>query len=141
MQVLFYSAKDVEVPFLRAEATADTEPVFIREALNTETAFRARGFDAISIFTADDASAEVMKRLKEMGVQYIGVRAAGYDNVDIRAANENKIRVANVPDYSPNAVAEHAVALMLALNRKIVKANEQVHHQDFTLDRLVGFDL
>ena len=72
---------------------------------------------------------------------YIAIRASGYDNIDIQAANALGIRVANVPDYSPNAVAEHAVALMLALNRKLTTANAQVHQQNFSLDHLVGFDL
>jgi D-lactate dehydrogenase len=141
MKVLFYSAKDVEIPFLKSAMPKSIEPVFIRAGLNYESVLKAKGFEAISIFTSDDASASVIERLNETGVRYIGVRASGYDNVDIRAANENGIRVANVPDYSPYAVAEHAVALMLALNRKIIRANEQVHKQNFAVDQLVGFDL
>jgi D-lactate dehydrogenase len=96
------------------------------EALSLQTASKAQGFDVISIFTADDASAPVIKALAAVGVKLIAIRAAGYDNVDLDAANECNVTVSNVPEYSPSAVAEHAVALLLALNRKIVLANEQV---------------
>jgi D-lactate dehydrogenase len=141
MEVLFYSSKDFEIPYIRAAVPLNMEVKFIKDILSPKTFELAQGFEAISIFTADDASAEVIEGLKKIGVKYIAVRAAGYDNVDIQAANAAGIRVANVSDYSPNAVAEHAVALMLALNRKLMKANEQVHMHNFTLDQLVGFDL
>jgi D-lactate dehydrogenase len=109
--------------------------------LSVATVEMARGYDVISIFANDDASAPVIKALSKGGTKHIAIRAAGFDNVDIAAANEEDIIVANVPDYSPNAIAEHAVLLMLALNRKIILANEQVTRKDFTLDKLIGFDL
>ena len=141
MKILFYSSKDFELPYLRTAAPGDLEIHFVKEALSPETIQLSKGYDAISIFTGDDASGVVIKGLKDLQVKFIGVRAAGYDNVDIAAANAAGIRVANVPEYSPNAIAEHAVAMMLALNRNLVRANEQVHLLNFTVDKLVGFDM
>jgi len=92
-------------------------------------------------FYNDDVSTHVLRELRLFGVKYIAARSAGYDNIDIAEAESMDMHVANVPEYSPYAVAEHAVALILALNRKIVTANEQVHDHNFTLTNLVGFDL
>ncbi len=74
-------------------------------------------------------------------MKFIAVRAAGYDNVDLVKAKELGVRVANVPGYSPYSIAEHALALMLALNRKLIVADRQVHRHDFRVSKLVGFDL
>lgn len=93
------------------------------------------------IFTGDDASTSVVEKLNSVGIKYIAVRAVGYDNVDIKKAGELGIKVANVPEYSPYAIAEHAVGLMLALNRKLITADDQVHHNNFTVGNLIGFDL
>jgi D-lactate dehydrogenase len=79
--------------------------------------------------------------LRSFGVKYIAARSAGYDNIDLLEAEILGMHVANAPGYSPYAVAEHAVALILALNRKLIIANDQVHNSNFTLGNLVGFDL
>jgi D-lactate dehydrogenase len=141
MKILFYSAKDFELPFLKAAMPLWIGAEFIREPLSIDTVSLAIGYEAVSIFTGDDASATVIRKLKEQGVKLVAVRAAGYDNVDISAANHAGIHVYNVPDYSPHAIAEHTVAMLLALNRKLVTASQQVHEQNFTVDKLVGFDL
>ena len=141
MKILFYSVKDFEQTYLLEANSGRFEIQFAAEALSPGTADLAKGYDAISIFTNDDASATVIHALKKNGVKYIAIRAAGYDNVDIGAANEAEIIVANVPDYSPNAIAEHAVLMMLALDRKIVLSHAQVGRQNFSIDKLVGFDL
>ena len=96
------------MPYIREAIPKGTEATFISEALSAKTVERARGYDAVSIFTSDDAQAGVLKQLKIAGVRFVVVRAAGYDNVDIQAANSEGVRVANVPEYSPHAVAEHA---------------------------------
>ena len=93
------------------------------------------------MFTNDDASAQVLRELHSLGVKYIAARSAGYDNIDLLEAEILGMRVANAPGYSPYAVAEHAVALILALNRKLVISNDQVHNHNFALGNLVGFDL
>jgi D-lactate dehydrogenase len=86
-------------------------------------------------------SAQVVVALHRVGVRYIAIRAAGYDNVDVLRAADLNVKCANVPAYSPYAVAEHAVALMLALNRKIVTAAKQVSAFNFTVGNLIGFDM
>ena len=141
MKVLFYSSKDFELPYLKAVASPDFEIKFVKDALSLRTVYLARGYDAISIFTSDDASAHVIKLLRNEGIKFIAVRAAGYDNVDISAANKVGVRIANTPESSSIAIAEHTVAMMLALSKKLITANDQVHKQNFTLSNLVGFDL
>jgi D-lactate dehydrogenase len=141
MKIIFYSVKDFELPYLETAAAGEPGILFLPESLNAETASQAKGFDIISTFTGDDASAPVLEILYQNGVRYIATRAAGYDNIDIKKANELGIAVANVPEYSPYAIAEHAVALTLALNRKIVLADRQVHDYNFTTAGLIGFDL
>src|SRR5215218_4294249 len=120
MKVLFYSIKEYENSALLNENNNRFDITLETRALSLQTADLAKGFDAISIFANDDASAAVIEALKKNGVRYIAIRAAGYDNVDILAANEAGIVVANVPEYSPHAIAEHAVLMMLALNRELI---------------------
>jgi D-lactate dehydrogenase len=141
MKILFYSTKDFEQPYLETSNYRKDEIVFINEPLCLQTADKAKGFDAVSIFTGDDASSVVLEALDKNGVRFIAIRAAGYDNVDLKKATELGIGVANVPEYSPYAIAEHAAALILTLNRKIITADKQVHQQNFTTSNLVGFDL
>lgn len=141
MRVLFYSMKDFERPYLEDANLKEHDLIMINEPLNLETATLAKDCDAVCIFTADDASAPVLSKLAQQGVKYLAVRAAGYDNVDLHAAAQLNIKVANVPNYSPFAIAEHAVSLMMALNRKTVQATKQVQQYNFTLHNLVGFDM
>jgi D-lactate dehydrogenase len=141
MKLLVYSTKDFELAYLKAAIPTGFQVDFVKQTLSEKSALLANGYDAISIFTADDASASVIGELKKYQVRFIAVRAAGYDNVDIKAANEAEIHVANVPDYSPYAIAEHTIAMMLAMNRKLIRSNEQVHRQNFSLNKLIGFDM
>jgi D-lactate dehydrogenase len=141
MKIAFYSSRDYEIPYLKAANETGFEISFLTESLSLATVEMAEGFDAVSIFTNDDASLPVIKSLEYFGIQYIAVRAAGFDNVDLTAAAAANIRVANVPEYSPNAIAEHAVGMMLALDRKLIAANQQVSRSDFTITNLIGFNL
>jgi D-lactate dehydrogenase len=141
MKVLFYSTKGYERSYLEDAAKQPQNVEFREEALSVHTAELSRGFDVVSIFTGDDCSTDVVELLNKYGVRYIAVRAAGYDNVDLNKAATLGMQVANVPAYSPYAIAEHAVAMILALNRKLIVADTQVHRHDFTTDKLVGFDL
>ena len=141
MKTLFYSTKDFEQPYLEAASDNPQEVTFIKEALSPQSADKAKGFDAVSIFTGDDASSDVLKILHTNGVRFIAIRGTGYDNIDLNKAMELCIAVANVPAYSPYAIAEHAVALMLSLNRKLIIAGKQVHAGNFTTNNLIGFDL
>jgi D-lactate dehydrogenase len=141
MKILFYSTKDFERPYLLEANKNNFQVRMTKSALSTETASLAEGFDVVSIFTGDDASGPVIKKLKEANVKYIAIRAAGYDNVDLKATKENAIQAANVPAYSPYSIAEHALALIFALNRKLITANTQVHQQNFKMNNLIGYDL
>ena len=141
MKVIIYSIKDFEKSYFIKANIMNHELTFVEETLNVSTTGLAQTHEAAVIFTGDDVSTEVVEKLYEAGVKYIAVRAVGYDNVDIKKANDLGITVANVPEYSPNAIAEHAVALMLALNRKLILADRQVHQNNFTVTNLVGFDL
>jgi D-lactate dehydrogenase len=114
---------------------------FFEPRLTLETVSLAAGFDAVCVFVNDTLDAKVIDQLKERGVGMIALRCAGYNNVDIEAAYRNGISVARVPAYSPHAIAEHATALLLSLNRKIHKAYNRVREGNFSLSGLVGFDL
>jgi D-lactate dehydrogenase len=141
MKILVYSVKSFEIAYLKKANNNRHKITFINVSLSSETAFMAMNFEAISIFSADIASEIVLEKLKDFGVKYISLRSAGYDNVNLHAAKRMGIRVANVPAYSPFAIAEHAVSLLLSLNRKLILANNRVKEFNFNLDNLIGFDL
>jgi D-lactate dehydrogenase len=101
----------------------------------------ARGFAAVCIFVHDSLNEPTLKELRDGGTTLVALRCAGFNNVDLPAAEKFGIRIVRVPEYSPYAVAEHAMALLLALNRKIPRAYNRVRDGNFTLDGLVGFDL
>ncbi|MBX2828282.1 MAG: 2-hydroxyacid dehydrogenase [Flavobacteriaceae bacterium] len=141
MKVLVYSAKKFELPFLEKANDGSHDFTFITERLTSETAMKALGHKAVSIFSADDPSPIVLEKLKDFGVKYITLRSAGYDNINVAQAKKLGFKVANAPDYSPNAIAEHAVALLQTFNRRIVVSQEQIHKNNFSLDHLVGMDI
>ncbi|WP_411895526.1 2-hydroxyacid dehydrogenase [Winogradskyella sp. A2] len=141
MKVLIYSAKAFEIPFLEKANGKKHQITFIEDLLNSKTAIKAIGFDAVSIFSADEACFITIEKLKEFGVKYIALRSVGHDNVNLKTASRLGIKVANVPGYSPYAIAEHAVSLLLALNRKLIESNKRVKVYNFNLDGLVGVDL
>lgn len=141
MKLLVYSAKDFEIPYLNKANNGKHSISYIKEVLTSETAMKAIGFDGICIFSGDTASNIVLEKLKSFGIKYIALRSVGFDNVNLFTANQLKIKVANVPAYSPNAIAEHAVGLLLALNRNLIESNHRVKRYNFELNGLVGFDL
>jgi D-lactate dehydrogenase len=141
MRTAVYSAHKFEKDFLLKANAGKHELKFLEVPLNYETAHLTGGAQALSIFVNDDASETVLKVLAKAGVRYLALRSAGYNNVSIEKAKELRMRVARVPAYSPHAVAEHAVALMLALNRRLIKADNRVHELNFSLDGLTGFDM
>ena len=115
---------------------------YTTERLTEQSVAYAEGYDAICLFVNDTANAVILKSLSLLNVKMIAMRCAGFDRIDQRAAKAYDITVARVPAYSPYAVAEHAVALLLALNRKITKASNRVKMANFTLDNgLMGMDI
>jgi D-lactate dehydrogenase len=141
MKVAVFSTHLFEKAILQSAANNQHELVFMEAPLSATTAIMAQGCTAVSIFVNDDGSENVLAKLKDLGVKFLVLRSAGFNNVDIKAAATLGIKVARVPEYSPYAVAEHTVALMLALNRKLIKAHNRVHDSNFTLDGLTGFDM
>lgn len=114
---------------------------FLPLRLTAQTARSATGAEAVCSFANDKIDYACLETLNAVGVRFIALRCAGFNHVDLKAASHFGIRVARVPAYSPHAIAEHAVALILALNRHIAKATSRVKDLNFSLDGLVGFDL
>ena len=141
MRVAVFSSKSFDRQFLDGANHGRHELHYLDCRLTTATAALARGSAAVCLFANDDANADVTMAFAQMGVELIALRAAGFDNVDLKAARAHGIAVARVPAYSPNAVAEHAFALLLSLNRKVPVAYERIRHGNFSLDGLIGFDL
>ncbi|GAB3649468.1 2-hydroxyacid dehydrogenase [Echinicola sediminis] len=140
MKVTVFSIHKFEKEFLE-QALNGHELKYIDTRLNEDTASLAQGSDAVSIFVNDEASALVLEKLSALGVKYLALRSAGFNHVDLKAAEQLGIKVARVPEYSPAAIAEHTVGLMLALNRKLCRAHQRVRELNFSLDGLVGFDM
>ena len=115
--------------------------VYHKSHLNADSAVLAEGSEAVCIFVNDEADAAAIARLADLGVRLIALRCAGFNNVDLRAAARFAIPVVRVPAYSPHAVAEHAVALLLTLNRKIHRAYWRTRDGNFSLHGLLGYDL
>lgn len=141
MNICNFSISDFEKEYLKKANAGRHELRWVTTRLDAQTALLAKGCKAVCLFVNDDAGAEVLQILAQNGTQYLALRSAGYNHVDLEAAKKLKMRIANVPEYSPYAVAEHAVALMLALNRKLIRANRRVADLNFLLDGLVGFDM
>lgn len=141
MKVLVYSIFGFDKPFMEKAAHGNHELVFTEQHLNENTAQLAQGFDAVSLFTSDVASEAVLQKLYNCGVKYIALRAVHSHLIDVPRAKSLAMKVANVPVYSPYSVAEHAVGLVLALNRKLVLGQRLMHIGDYRMDHLVGFDL
>ncbi|OMP78896.1 2-hydroxyacid dehydrogenase [[Flexibacter] sp. ATCC 35208] len=141
MKTAFYSTHKFERDFLLQAAGDQHELVLLEPALSLATAPLAAGCEAVCIFVNDDGSAPVLEKLAALGVKYLALRSAGFNHVDIQAAHALGMRIARVPEYSPYAVAEHTVALILALNRKLVRAHNRIRDLNFSLDGLTGFDL
>lgn len=141
MKIAVYSFHKFEKEYLTNSNLSKHELKLLDTRLTLQTVNLADGCKTASIFVNDDASAPVLNELKKYGVEFLALRSAGYNHVDLVAAKKLGLRVARVPGYSPYSVAEHSVALMLALNRKLIRAHNRVRELNFILDGLVGFDM
>lgn len=141
MKIAIYSSHNFEKDYLVNANQNKHELQFIKAKLTESNVDLAKGSEAVSLFVSDDASTSVIKKLADFGVKYLALRSVGFNHVDLKTASDLKLLVARVPAYSPNSVAEHAIALIMGLNRKLIKANTRVHQNNFSLDGLVGFDL
>lgn len=141
MKLAFFDAKTYDMPgFDTAANNTALEIKYFETRLNEDTVSLAAGFDAVCVFVNDTVNAAVVEKLYSYGVKLIVLRCAGFNNVDIHAC-QGKIRVFRVPAYSPHAVAEHAMALLLTINRRTHKAYIRTRDFNFSLQGFVGFDL
>ena len=147
LKVAFYGTKDYDRIFFselskdKGEGTYNVDITYFNSRLTSETAHLSVGFDAVCIFVNDEAPRPVVEELHKNGVKLILLRCAGFNNVDLDAAKECGITVLRVPAYSPYAVAEHAMTLIQAANRRINKAVNKVRDNNFSLNGLLGLDL
>jgi len=142
MKIAVYSAKSYDVDYLTpAGEKAGLEMEFFEVSLSKRTARLAAGADAVCVFVNDKINRDTLSALKDLNIGLVALRCAGFNNVDLEAAHDVGIRIMRVPAYSPHAVAEHAVALILTLSRKTHKAYNRVRDANFSLERFVGFDL
>jgi D-lactate dehydrogenase len=141
MKVAVFSTKAYDREFLESANASRDELRFFEPQLNIETASLAVGFEAVCVFVNDRLDLAVIERLVSGGTRLIALRCAGYNNVDLTAAKKHGITVVRVPGYSPYAVAEHTLGLILALNRKLHRAYNRVREGNFALDGLLGFDV
>jgi D-lactate dehydrogenase len=140
--VAVYDTKPYDRQYLQGAMGAEGIEWRFREfRLNAETARLCGNAQAVCIFVNDCADRAALQQLHTCGVRLIALRCAGFNNVDLNAAREMGMRVVRVPSYSPHAVAEHAIALLLTLNRKIHRAFNRVREFNFSLNGLIGFDL
>ncbi len=142
MKILFFSAQPYDITFFnRYNKEKEVLLEFREEQLNEDTAGSFEAADAVCVFVNDHVNAAVCRQLAAKGVKVVALRCAGFNNVDLEAAKANGLHVCRVPAYSPEAVAEHAVAMILTLNRKTHKAYNHVREQNFSLNGLLGFNL
>jgi D-lactate dehydrogenase len=142
MKVAVFSAKRYDREFLNvANASAGHQLRYFDTPLDVESAALATGYEVVCIFVNDAANAEVLKVLAAGGTRLIALRCTGFNNVDLKTAADLGLKVVRVVTYSPHSVAEHAVSLLQAINRKIHRAYNRTRDSNFELDGLMGFDL
>ena len=142
MRIAFFSSQPYDEQFFNAENKKYNFHIqYFETHLGPHSVALVENFDAVCVFVNDKLNCEVLEGLKTRGVKWIALRCAGFNHLDQEAAKSLGLRVCRVPQYSPYAVAEHAVALILTLNRKIHKSYNRVREQNFSLQGLLGFDL
>jgi D-lactate dehydrogenase len=142
MKITFFSAKPYDIEFFNNENEHfGFEIEYFETHLGPHIINAVTKTDAICVFVNDKVNAQVIESLAKQGVKVIALRCAGFNNVDLAAAKSHGIQVCRVPAYSPQAVSEHAVAMLLTLNRKTHKAYNRVREQNFSLQGLLGFDV
>ena len=142
LKIAIFNAKEYDKKFLTdANISARHELTFFKPHLSFDTAVMAAGFEAVCVFVNDELNEKTIHKLAGLGVRLVILRCAGFNNVDLKACKEAGMTVARVPAYSPHGVAEHAVALILALNRKICLAYDRTRTGNFSLQGLLGFEL
>ena len=140
MKIAVFSTCSYDEEFLNKYNTGH-ELIFFKQALDYDNLSLTKGCDAVCLFVNDQANGQILSALAENGVKLVLLRCAGFNNVDLEAAKELGISILRVPAYSPEAVAEHAVAMIMTLNRKTHKAYNRIREGNFSLEGLMGFNL
>lgn len=141
MKTAVFSTKAYDSRFLEMANDGRHELTYFEWGLNERSAQLVKGYQAVCVFVNDRVDRGVLTTLARNGIRLVALRCAGFNNIDVSAAAEVGITVARVPAYSPHGVAEHAVALMLALNRKIYRAHNRIRDGNFSLEGLMGFEM
>lgn len=141
MKVAIFSTKPYDQQFLEQANQNQHELTFFEPKLNYETASLAKDFEAVCVFVNDQLDSQTLEKLTEGGIKLIALRCAGFNNINLKKAAELGLKIVRVPAYSPYAVAEHTLGLILTLNRKLHRAYYRVREGNFSLDGLLGFDL
>jgi D-lactate dehydrogenase len=142
MKVALFSTQSYDKQFFnKVNADFGHVLVYLEPALTASTAILAAGCDAVCVFVNDQVDADTLNVLHESGIKTLVLRCAGFNQVDLQKASSLNINVYRVPSYSPEAVAEHAVAMIMTLNRKTHKAYNRIREGNFSLERLIGFNL
>jgi D-lactate dehydrogenase len=142
MKVALFSSKSYDREYFeRFNGSGNHEITYYEAPLNSDTVNLVQGYDAVCVFVNDKIDRPTLEKLSEHHIGLVALRCAGFNNVDLEAAREHDITVVRVPAYSPEAVAEHAVALILTLNRKTHKAYNRIRENNFSLEKLTGFNL
>lgn len=141
MKVAMFSSRSYDIQHFKPLISDPISVDFFDTQLNSQTASLALGFDAVCAFVNDDLSAPVLTKLNEFGIKHIAMRCAGFNNVDLACAKKLGMNIVRVPAYSPEAVAEHTIALLMTINRKTHKAYQRTRDANFSLEGLVGFNL
>lgn len=140
IKIAFFDTKEYDRKlFDEYNKTYGYDITYFRSTLNAETAPLTKGFDVVCIFVHDMIDEQTLRILEENGVKLVALRCAGFNNIDLE--HKGKIKIVRVPQYSPYAVAEHAVALLLNITRKLYKSYQRTRKYNFTLDGLLGFDI
>jgi len=142
MKAAIFSTKSYEQEYLdKFNAVSGHTLTYFTHALNASTAKEVLGFDAVSVQLSDTVDADTLSQMAKAGVKLVTLRSAGFDNVTLASARKEHITIMRVPAYSPQAIAEHATALILTLDRKTNEAYNRVRDNNFSLENLMGFNL
>jgi D-lactate dehydrogenase len=141
MKITFFSTKPYEVSFFEQAKKSHYQLIFLTDRLTEHTALKASGSDVVCCFVEDQLDQAVLTQLSALGIKLIALRSSGFNHVDVQAAVTLKLTVVHVPSYSPHAIAEFALGMMLALSRKLFRGYERVQRHNFSLLGQMGFNL
>lgn len=141
MKIAIFSCRSFEMKYLKEANTNNYQILLIEKSLNKESVREAKGCTAISIFSSDKIDKEMLKNLVDLDIGLITTRSAGTNHIDLKAAEKLGIKITNVPEYSPHAIAEHCIALTLAIYRKLKRSFERVKDYNFDLSEQVGTEI